>query len=35
MYLNKNDAVYNGYKINDFPFWLCLFNKESFDIINI
>ena len=35
IYLNKNDVIYNDYKINDFPFWLCLFNKENFDIRNI
>ena len=28
IYLNKND-------VNDFPFWLCLFNKENFDMRNI
>ena len=21
--------IYNQYKINDFPFWLCLFNKDN------
>ncbi len=21
--------IYNAYKINDFPFWLCLYNKEK------
>ena len=35
IYLNKNDVIYNDYKINDFPFWLCLFNKENFDMRNI
>ena len=31
IYLNKN----NVYKINEFPFWLCLFNKEIFGVRNI
>ena len=35
IYLNKNDVIYNDYKINDFPFWLCLFNKKNFDMRNI
>ena len=35
IYLNKNDVIYNDYKINDFPFWLYLFNKENFDMRNI
>ena len=35
IYLNKNDVIYNDYKKNDFPFWLCLFNKENFDMRNI
>ena len=29
------DIIYNDYKINDFPFWLCLYNKENFDMRNI
>ena len=32
---NLEDVVYNDYKINDFPFWLCLYNKENFDMRNI
>ena len=32
---NFEDAIYNDYKINDFPFWLCLYNKENFDMRNI
>ena len=32
---NMEDVVYNDYKINDFPFWLCLYNKENFDMRNI
>ena len=35
IYLNKNDVIYNDYKINDFPFCLCLFNRENFDMRNI
>ena len=35
--INKEniDVIYNDYKINDFPFWLCLYNKENFDMRNI
>ena len=29
------DIIYNDYKIDDFPFWLCLYNKENFDMRNI
>ena len=29
------DVIYNDYKINDFPFWLCLYNKKNFDMRNI
>jgi hypothetical protein len=32
---NMEDVIYNDYKINDFPFWLCLYNKENFDMRNI
>ena len=32
---NMDDVIYNDYKINDFPFWLCLYNKENFDMRNI
>ena len=32
---NFEDDIYNDYKINDFPFWLCLYNKENFDMRNI
>ena len=32
---NLEDVVYNDYKIYDFPFWLCLYNKENFDMRNI
>lgn len=27
--------IYQYYKVNDFPFWLILFNKENDDKINI
>lgn len=30
-----NNVIYNDYKMNDFPFWLCLYNKENFDMRNI
>ena len=33
--MNMEAVVYNDYKINDFPFWLCLFNKENFDMRNM
>ena len=32
---NIENAIYNDYKINDSPFWLCLYNKENFDMRNI
>ena len=32
---NMENVIYNDYKINDFPFWLCLYNKENFDMRNI
>ena len=39
IYIGNNkeniDIIYNDYKINDFPFWLCLYNKENFDMRNI
>lgn len=27
--LNINNELYNDFKINDFPFWLCLYNKNN------
>ena len=39
IYIGNNkeniDIIYNDYKINDFPFWICLYNKENFDMRNI
>ena len=32
---NMENVIYNDYKINDFPFWICLYNKENFDMRNI
>jgi hypothetical protein len=33
--ISKGMNIYQYYKINDFPFWLILFNKENDDKINI
>ena len=33
--INKNIKIYHYYKLNDFPFWLVLFNKDHDDKINI
>ena len=33
--ININIKIYHYYKLNDFPFWLVLFNKDNKDNINI
>ena len=33
--ISKGMNIYQYYKVNDFPFWLILFNKENDDKINI
>ena len=33
--INNNIKIYHYYKLNDFPFWLVLFNKDNEDKINI
>ena len=33
--INNNIKIYHYYKLNDFPFWLVLFNKDNDDKINI
>ena len=33
--INKDMKIYHYYKINDFPFWITLFNKDNKDKINI
>ena len=33
--INKDIKIYHYYKLNDFPFWLALFNKDYEDKINI
>ena len=33
--INKDLKVYHYYKVNDFPFWITLFNKENEDAMNI
>ena len=33
--INNGINIYQYYKVNDFPFWLILFNKENDDKINI
>ena len=33
--INNAMNIYQYYKVNDFPFWLILFNKENDDKINI
>ena len=33
--IKKDMKIYHYYKINDFPFWITLFNKDNKDKINI
>ena len=33
--INNNIEIYHYYKLNDFPFWLVLFNTDNEDKINI
>ena len=27
--INNNNLIYNDYQFNDFPFWLCLYDKNN------